>query len=61
MDQLLIDVTEIEDVQGGDVATIIGTSGKLAISACDIAEQTGTIANEIFSRLGQRLERVWAE
>ena len=61
MDQLLIDVTEIEDVQGGDVATIIGTSGKFAISACDIAEQIGTITNEIFSRLGQRLERVWAE
>ena len=60
MDQMLIDITDIADtidVKSGDIAVIIGNSGDLTITACDIAEQTGTIANEILSCLGQRLER----
>ena len=56
MDQMMVDITGIDDVQQGDVATIIGTDGEFAISACEIAQQTGTIANEILSRLGRRLE-----
>ena len=59
MDQTMIDVTEVPDVQSGDIAVIIGTSGEEEITACDIAEQTGTITNEILSRLGSRLERMW--
>lgn len=59
MDQTMIDVTGIPDVQAGDIAVIIGTSGEEEITACDIAEQTGTISNEILSRLGSRLERIW--
>ncbi|GAB6108332.1 serine racemase VanT catalytic subunit [Fusibacter bizertensis] len=58
MDQMLVDVTDILDVNAGDIAVIIGKSGNLTITACDLAEQTGTIANEILCRLGQRLERV---
>lgn len=57
MDQTLVDVTEIPAVQAGDVAVVIGESGDLSISACDLAGQTGTISNEILSRLGTRLER----
>ena len=59
MDQTMIDVTDIPDVQSGDIAVIIGTSGEEEITACDIAEQTGTISNEVLSRLGSRLERMW--
>lgn len=59
MDQTMIDVTDIPDVQSGDIAVIIGTSGEEEITACDIAEQTGTITNEVLSRLGSRLERMW--
>ncbi|MCL2255022.1 MAG: hypothetical protein FWC09_11330, partial [Lachnospiraceae bacterium] len=58
MDSMLVDVTEIADVGSGDVAVIIGKSNDIKITACDIAEQTGTISNEILSRLGARLERV---
>jgi serine/alanine racemase len=57
MDQMLVDVTDIPDVQAGDVAVVIGQAGKEAITACELAEQTGTISNEILSRLGARLER----
>ena len=58
MDQTLVDITDIPDVKQGDIAVIIGTSGNLEISAYDIAESTGTITNEVLSRLGTRLERM---
>lgn len=57
MDQTLVDVTDIPNVKQGDVAVIIGKSGEQEITAYDLAEQTGTITNEILSRLGSRLER----
>ena len=54
MDQMLVDVTDIPDAAAGDTAVLIGTSGSRQITACDLAEQTGTITNEILSRLGNR-------
>ncbi len=57
MDQTLLDVTDIPSVISGDIAVFIGKSGNREITACDIAEQTGTISNEVLSRLGERLER----
>lgn len=59
MDQTLIDVSNIPDVRAGDIAVLIGRSGALEISACDWAEQTSSITNEVLSRLGPRLERVF--
>lgn len=58
MDQTLIDVSGIPQVQAGDVAVIIGESGREKITVGRLAEQCGTITNEILSRLGPRLERV---
>ncbi len=55
MDQLLIDVTEAGIVQSGDTVTLIGRDGKERISAETVAEQCGTITNELLSRLGHRL------
>ncbi len=58
MDQTLVDVSGISGVKTGDVAVLIGKSGEEEISACDLAEWTGTISNEILSRMGGRLRRV---
>lgn len=58
MDQMTVDISGIENVQPGEEAVLIGYSGNLEISVCDIAKQSGTIANEILSRMGARLERV---
>lgn len=58
MDQTIVDVTEIPQVSAGDTAVVIGISGDQEISAGDLAEQAGTITNEILSRLGGRLERM---
>ena len=61
MDQTLVDASAVLDVKPGDAAVIIGRSDDTEITACDIAEQMGTISNEILSRLGERLERQWSE
>ncbi|MDD4311000.1 MAG: serine racemase VanT catalytic subunit, partial [Eubacteriales bacterium] len=58
MDQTLVDITDIPNVSSGDIAVLIGRSGDAEITACDLAEQAGTISNEILSRLGKRLERI---
>ena len=58
MDQMLVDVTDIPDAAAGDTAVLIGTSGSRKITACDLAEQTGTITNEVLSRLNIRLNRL---
>lgn len=58
MDQTILDVTEINDVSCGDEVVLIGTVGIRSITAYDIAEQAGTITNEVVSRLGERLERI---
>ncbi len=57
MDQMMADVSDIPEVNAGDAAVIIGRSEADEITACDLAAQTGTISNEILSRLGERLQR----
>ena len=50
--QLMLDVTGIEDVRVGDEAVFIGRQGDCVIYAEELAENAGTITNELFSRLG---------
>ena len=57
MDQTIVDVSRVPRVQTGDEAVLIGRAGREEITAADLAEQAGTISNEILSRLGARLER----
>ena len=59
MDQLMVDITDIPGVKRGDIATLIGRDGGEEILAEDVAASAGTITNEILSRLGTRLERVY--
>lgn len=61
MDQLMVDVTGISDVQPGDIATLIGTDGTETIRAEEVADAAGTISNELLSRLGARLTRIYLE
>lgn len=58
MDQLLVDVTDLPAPAPGDEAVLIGASGEEVISAYALARQSGSITNEILSRLGPRLERI---
>ncbi len=58
MDQTIVDVTDIPQIQVGDTAVIIGSSGEEEITAGQIAEQCGTISHEIVCCLGARVERI---
>lgn len=59
MDQLIADVSNIGGVQPGDKVTIIGQDGEECITAGQIAKRCGTVTNEILSRIGSRVERVY--
>lgn len=59
MDQLMIDVTDIPNVKRGDTATLIGYDGMDEITVNEVASKAGTIPNELLSRLGERLKRVY--
>ncbi|PKM49287.1 MAG: alanine racemase [Firmicutes bacterium HGW-Firmicutes-7] len=58
MDQLAIDITDIPEVHIGDTVTLIGKDGQAEIYAAEVAGNTHSITNEIFSRMGGRLKFV---
>jgi alanine racemase len=61
MDQIMIDVGDDVEVKIGDVATLMGRNGNKEITADDIAQLIGTIANEVLTSLGVRLPRVYID
>jgi len=61
MDMLMLDVTDAEDVEAGDVATFIGRDNDEEIRCEDVAEAARTITNDILSGLSGRLPRIVKE
>jgi len=59
MDQIMADVTDLPEVKVGAEAVLIGAQGDEEIFAAELAEKSGTIAWEIFTGLGPRVERVY--
>ncbi|MFV0496596.1 MAG: alanine racemase [Candidatus Fimivivens sp.] len=59
MDQVMVDVTDIPQVEIGDAATIIGEDGDLIQTADDLGAQYGSCMHEVLSRLGSRLQRIY--
>ena len=59
MDLLMVDVTGIDHVEPCDIATLIGRDGNEEIRCENVAEQSGTITNDILCRLGSRLPRIY--
>lgn len=59
MDQMAVDVTDIEAVASGDVATLIGKDDAVVITAEQFAAWCGTITNEVLCRIGARVQRVY--
>jgi alanine racemase len=58
MDQIMLDVSEIPDLQVGEVVTLLGKDGEYSISADDWANTIGTISWEILCGFKHRLPRV---
>lgn len=57
MDQMMVDVTDLPEVELGDAAWIIGPGA--ALSAERLAKNLDTIVYEVLCDLGRRLERVF--
>jgi alanine racemase len=58
MDQLMIDVSEVPEVQVGEVVTLLGCDRDAAILAEEWADLLGTIPYEIVCGFQQRLPRI---
>lgn len=61
MDMTVVDITDLERVEVGDVATLIGRDGAEIVTLEEVAELAGTINYEILTGLSQRLPRVWMD
>ncbi len=59
MDQIMVDVSQVAEAAVGDEAVLIGASGAQEILAAELAAKAGTIAWEIFTSIGPRVERVY--
>ena len=57
MDQLIIDVSNIDNVQQGDIVTLYGTSP--ADTVTEVATKSNTINYEILCRITRRVPRVY--
>ena len=61
MDQMMADVSELDNVQPEDEVILMGESGNERITAEDLAAWSGTISYEILLSVGSRVERVFTE
>ena len=59
MDVTMIDVTDIEGVQVGDVATLYGSDGGHVIPANRVARSIGTVTSDLLCSVSQRVQRLY--
>ena len=61
MDQCMVDVTDVPGVQEYDEVILMGSQGRLTISAEEIGEKSGTVNYEVVCRFGQRLPKIYKD
>lgn len=60
MDQVMVDISNIDGVKAGDIATIIGNDGEECITAEDVARHAETIPYEIICSLDRdRIPKIY--
>lgn len=59
MDQIVVDVSGLPEVGLEDEVVLLGRQGAEEILVAELAEKAGTIAWEIFTGIGSRVERVY--
>jgi alanine racemase len=59
MDWILIDVTDLDDIQVGDQVTLLGRDGDEEITAEEWADKVGSITYEVFCQISKRVPRVF--
>ena len=61
MDQIILDVTAIDDCQPGDTVDIFGNDGPAFQSVDDVAAIIGTINYEVVCLIGKRVPRIYSD
>lgn len=59
MDQFMVDVSHIDNVQRGDVVTLVGKDGSNRITVEEIADYAGSFNYEFICGIGKRIPRVY--
>lgn len=59
MDQCLVDVSEVEDVKEGDVATLVGSDQLETVYMDELSRCANTINNESFTLISSRVPRFY--
>jgi alanine racemase len=59
MDQIMVDLTAVPEVLAGEEVVLIGRQQDEEITVLELAQKAGTIAWEIFTGIGPRVERVY--
>ncbi|MEC4672992.1 MAG: alanine racemase [Nitrospirota bacterium] len=59
MDMMLIDITDLPEVQKGEEVVLLGNQGDHVISALDLASWQDTAPYEVLCNLGTRVNRVY--
>ncbi len=59
MDQLMLDITNMNDIEPGEIVTLIGQQNNLKITAEDWADKLNTISWEILCGFKHRLPRIF--
>lgn len=59
MDQMMVDVTDIDDVKQGDVVTIVGSDGNETITVEELSAMSGSFNYEFVCNVNKRVPRVY--
>lgn len=59
MDQMMADVSALDDVRSGDTVTLMGCDGAEEITAEELAQWAGTISYEVLLAATGRVDRTW--
>ena len=59
MDQIMVDITDIDNVSVGDKAVILGRSGDEEITADDFGRMANSFAYEVICTFMPRIKRVY--
>lgn len=61
MDQCMADITGFDDIEEGDIATLVGQDGENHLTIDAISRLAGTINNETLSALASRIVRIYKQ
>lgn len=57
MDLVTLDVSDLPDVQLGDVCTLYGSDGSATLTVADVARELGTVSSHLLTQIGKRVPR----